>query len=251
MVTVNELAAAAPEIIFDTVIVVPVATPKLIKLDPKAIPVPAVLNVKLPASAFILAFEEAVTAPVIILAPDKFLITPSLFIPVPNIVMGLATNVTPPSICIALPALIVVDPAVVPNTLVFEVAVGDTCNILLFAATTILPVNPVLFPFKVSILEDPVPSFVMVPPPVNKPVTVTAPSPPIDKALLALVFIVAVALLKVKVFPSELILDPVAFTRIVPDKVLLPKPLKFLIAPSLLIPVPLIIIFSGMIKLEP
>ena len=43
----------------------------------------AVLNVKLPASAFILVFEDTVTAPVIILAPVKFLITPSLLIPVP------------------------------------------------------------------------------------------------------------------------------------------------------------------------
>ena len=248
MVNVNELLAAVPEIILDTVIVAPVATPKLIRLVPKAIPVPAVLKDSVPASALILVFEATVTAPVIVLVPVIFLMTPSLLIPVPNNVIGFATKATPPSICIALPSLIVIDPAVVPKTLVLDVAVGDTFKILLFAATLILPVNPVLFPFKVSILDDPVPSFVIVPPPNNKPVTVTPPSPPIDKPLLVLVFNADVALLNVSAAASELILDPVAFTRIVPDKVLPVLVLGHLNAPVVLIPVPLIVKNSGIVS---
>ena len=110
--------------------------------------------------------------------------------------------------------------------------------------------NPVLFPFKVNILEDPVPSFVMVPPPVNKPVTVTAPSPPIDNALVAPVAIAPVALLNVKVFASEFNLEPDVFTVIDPDKVLLPLVLGIHITP-LPTPVPLIVMYSGIEKLVP
>ena len=96
LVTVNELLDAAPEIIFDTVSVVPVATTKLIKLVPKAIPVPAVLKVNVPTSVLIFVFDDTVTGPVIILSDEIFLITPSLLIPLPEIVMGSAAKVTPP-----------------------------------------------------------------------------------------------------------------------------------------------------------
>ena len=119
-VKVNAVFAALPNMIFDTVMVVPVATPILIKLAPRAIPVDAVFNVNDPASAFILVSEETVTNPVIVLAPNKFLIAPSLFTPVPYIVNGFANDKANalPSICNALPLFTVNEPAVVPNILV-------------------------------------------------------------------------------------------------------------------------------------
>ena len=96
LVNVNALLDAAPEIIFDTVNVVPDATPTLIKLVPKAIPVVAVLKVKLPRSVLIFVFDDTVTGPVMVLVPDIFLITPSLLIPLPDIVIGSAAKLTPP-----------------------------------------------------------------------------------------------------------------------------------------------------------
>ena len=96
LVNVNALLDAAPEIIFDTVNVVPVATPTFIKLVPKAIPVVAVLKVKVPRSVLIFVFDDTVTGPVMVLVPDIFLITPSLLIPLPEIVIGSAAKLTPP-----------------------------------------------------------------------------------------------------------------------------------------------------------
>ena len=194
------------------------------------------LNFNDPASTFILALLETVIAPAISFAPLKLLITPSLFIPVPKTVMGLLTRATPPSICMALPLFMVTIP-VVPNTLVFEDKVGLTSKRLLFAATVIGPVNPVLFPFNVNILAAPVPSFVMVPLPDNEPEIVIAPIPPNATDILVPVAI-DVALLKVNKVASEFILAPEVTIVIVPDKVLPALVLGTLILPVAFIPVP-------------
>ena len=222
----------------------------LITLEIFTLPFPPIVEVKLfvyapveivsafdASSLLILAAEDTVIAPVIVFAPLIFLITPSLLIPVPKIVMGLLTNATPPSMVIALPLLIVIIP-VVPKTLVLVFTVGLTFKILLFAFTVIAPENKVLFPFNVNILPAPTPSFVIAPTPDSAPLISTSPSPPI---VTALVTVIEVALFNVNKVASEFILELADAMVIVPDKVLPALVLGTLMAPvPVTAPVPFI-----------
>ena len=72
--------------------------------------------------------------------PDKFLSTPSLFIPVPEMVVGSAAKATPPSICNALPELIVVLPEADPNALAFVFIFKIPAAVVVAVPTEIFPV---------------------------------------------------------------------------------------------------------------
>ena len=215
------------------------APPKFKVLAPKANDA-ALLNFKEPASAFILALLDIVIGPAISFEPLILLITPSLLIPVPKIVIGLLINVTLPLTCIALPVFKVSIP-VVPKALALL-----TFKRLLLVDIVIGPVKELLFPVNVNILPVPVPSLVIVPLPVNAPLILTSPSPPIATELVPVA--IDVALLNVNKVASEFILDVEAMV-IVPDKVLPALVLGTLITPVVFIPVPLIEKYSGMVAL--
>ena len=97
---------------------VPVETPAFKLLETNAIAVVPVID-KVPASTFILALLVKLIVPVNAFAPSIFLIAPSKLIPVPEIYIGSAAKLKPPSNCNALPELIVVVPAAVPSAFAF------------------------------------------------------------------------------------------------------------------------------------
>ena len=103
-----------------------------------------------PPSLLILALFANVIGPANVLVPLKFLITPSAFNPVPDILIGSAANVTPPSTCNALPVLIVVLPEVAPKALPLVFIFKIPAAVVVAVPIDILPVYPVLFPLKVK-----------------------------------------------------------------------------------------------------
>jgi hypothetical protein len=133
----------------------------------------------------------------------------------------------------ALPVLIVTTP-VVPKALALL-----TFKRLLLVDIVIGPEKEPLFPVNVNMLEAPVPSFVIVPLPVNAPVILTSPSPPIATALAPVA--IDVALFNVNKDASEFILELADAMVIVPDKVLPALVLGTLMAPvPVTAPVPFI-----------
>ena len=111
-----------------------------------------------------------------------------------------------------------------------------------FAFTVIAPLYALLFPAKINVLVLDIPSFTITPDPVIIPVIARLPRPPTFKPPL---FVTPPVLIVKVVETSILILDAVL---IVTRPVILFAPIAFLIAPVELIPVPFIIIDSGIIK---
>ena len=71
--------------------------------------------------------------------PDKFLITPSVVSPVPEINIGSAAKLKPPSNCNALPELIVVVPVIVPNVFILVFIFKIPAAVVVAVPTEILP----------------------------------------------------------------------------------------------------------------
>ena len=123
-----------------TNILVLVATPVFKLFEPNVSAVDPVID-KVPASTFILALLVKEIVPAKELAPDKFLMTPSAFKPVPEIVIGSAAKVTPPSTCNALPLLMVVElPDVEPKALALPLIFNIPAAVVVAVPTEIFPV---------------------------------------------------------------------------------------------------------------
>ena len=81
--------------------------------------VPELVIDKVPASIYILALPVKFNLPLKLLLPEIFLKAPSLFIPVPVILIFASATVIPPCICKAALSNTVVAIAVFPSALLF------------------------------------------------------------------------------------------------------------------------------------
>jgi hypothetical protein len=236
------LPVNAPEIY----ILVAVFTPALNENVLVAMDVVLVID-KVPASTFILALLVKLMGPVKVLDPSIFLIAPSEFIPVPDILIGSAAKLIPPSTCNTLPKLIVVVPVVEdPNALGLVLIFKIPAAVVVEVPTEISPVYALLFPLKVNIVLAP-PSFMNAPAPVIGPDTDKLPEVP-PKFNAPVSFNDSVIFVNVKVPASTFILA-FALTVILFDKVF--DPLGFLIAPTALKPDPVIKNSSGIVNPVP